>query len=570
MQNCAVSAYQFFRRIFLYALLCAAVLIFYACAADTPAQTSAAPAAEAGLSLDRAYIKISYSATTSVTASYQVIPESKLHFFVEDASIVQAAQRGYSCNLTAVGFGKTTLFVTYGNDTVSVPVEVAFEKNKLQLVHEATQSAGNATFPALLDQSLDLKTVLKYGTTELDDAVLSYAVEDETIGSIDQSTGVFTPIQEGTTEVTVTAIWDLAAEERFTASYTVNVSKHIEDSLTDFVVDIAPNKDIVILQLTDTQIIDPGQSRYPERINNTKSLTDADLESKCFAYIRRAVQKSKPDLIIITGDIVYGEFDDSGVILEKFVAFMESLNIPWAPVFGNHDNESTKGVSWQCQQFLDAPNCLFRRGHITGNSNYTIGIRQNNRLVKVVYMMDSNGCARGYNYSYLPSFPAYNQGESIKTSIGFSADQLQWLTNTAQKIDSSLDYPVSKFLATHIPMAEFGLAASEAGYQAFPSDDKSYIIGETVTAQNGDFGQKREAISGLFVLDGLWEALKAYHFDGVFVGHDHRNSMSILYDGIRFSYGLKSSTFDYYSDVGATKITIASDGETFEVKHLYD
>ena len=67
-----------------------------------------------------------------------------------------------------------------------------------------------------------------------------------------------------------------------------------------------------------------------------------------------SICEKKPDLILMTGDNIYGEFDDSGASLRKLIAYMDSFQIPWAPVWGNHDNESTKGVTWQCEQFEKA------------------------------------------------------------------------------------------------------------------------------------------------------------------------------------------------------------------------
>ena len=40
--------------------------------------------------------------------------------------------------------------------------------------------------------------------------------------------------------------------------------------------------------------------------------------------------------------------------------------------------------------------CLFKRGDLTGNGNYSIGIVQDKQLIKTVYMMDTNYCKRAY------------------------------------------------------------------------------------------------------------------------------------------------------------------------------
>ena len=58
----------------------------------------------------------------------------------------------------------------------------------------------------------------------------------------------------------------------------------------------------------------------------------------------------------MTGDLVYGEFDDSGASFIKFVNFMETFGIPWAPVMGNHEGTSRKGYDWQCKILENAKN----------------------------------------------------------------------------------------------------------------------------------------------------------------------------------------------------------------------
>lgn len=97
-------------------------------------------------------------------------------------------------------------------------------------------------------------------------------------------------------------------------------------------------------------------------------------------------------ITILTGDIVYGEFDDQGIRFKEFVDFMEGFGIPWAPVYGNHENEATIGVDWQSKQLEDAENCMFVQRTLTGNGNYTVGIWRNDTVERVFFMLDSNGC----------------------------------------------------------------------------------------------------------------------------------------------------------------------------------
>ena len=39
-----------------------------------------------------------------------------------------------------------------------------------------------------------------------------------------------------------------------------------------------------------------------------------DLERRVWRYMRDIVERAKPDLIIITGDVIYGETDDLSLI----------------------------------------------------------------------------------------------------------------------------------------------------------------------------------------------------------------------------------------------------------------
>ena len=151
----------------------------------------------------------------------------------------------------------------------------------------------------------------------------------------------------------------------------------------DFFVQADSNKDFKILQISDPQILDASQSRYKGRLDYANELSEQELYDRCFYYIDQAVKKTCPNLITIAGDIVYGEFDDSGKSLERFIAYMESLNILWAPIFGNHDNESFKGATWQSKRLENAKNCLFKQGNTLGNGNYTIGIEQGGKLKRV-------------------------------------------------------------------------------------------------------------------------------------------------------------------------------------------
>lgn len=318
--------------------------------------------------------------------------------------------------------------------------------------------------------------------------------------------------------------------------------------MLDFYVDVAREGEIRVLQITDMQTIDADQRRFPDRIGGWK-LTEwvrAKNEQNLYCYIRELVQRTQPDLILITGDIIYGEFDDAGTSTMEFIEVMDSFGIPWAPIFGNHDNETYKGIDWQCEQYTNAKHALFARGTVFGNSNYSIGIRQNGELQRVICMMDSNGCGK------------------LKIEEGLRDDQIAWLEQTVAEND------VPAFVCMHIPTRDFYDALMQSGYQETPDTHDhfaSFEIGKTVPARAGDFGKKNYPLYENDASVRLLPLCKKYNIDGVFVGHYHCISTSIAYEGVRFTFGLKTGVYDSYDPEHTGGTLIRLNGKAFTVNH---
>ena len=315
------------------------------------------------------------------------------------------------------------------------------------------------------------------------------------------------------------------------------------------------NTKIKLLQITDMQVIDSLQRRTPERlrIDEINSWKPENFDALCGKQIRSLVVQTKPDLIFITGDIIYGSFDDKGSTLEWFCGLMDSLEIPWAPVFGNHDNESAKGVKWQCEQFEKSKYCVFARGNVSGNSNYTVGIAVDDELVRVLHMLDSNGCTD------------CDHADVIKTA-GIYPDQIEWIKENTRRITEIHKKKIPAFASFHIATEEFITAEEAKGYKT--ADRDFYIIGVDVPAVGDDFGCKLEKYSGIKVEGSFLEILKECNIDGVFAGHCHKINTCIDYEGIKWVFGLKTGQYDYHTpgQNGGTLVTL--EGDAFEVQHI--
>ena len=325
----------------------------------------------------------------------------------------------------------------------------------------------------------------------------------------------------------------------------------------DFVLDLPADRPLRLLQLTDMQVIDAAQQRTPNRLNQREMdlWQPESIPVQCTDHIRSVVAQTCPDLIFITGDVIYGEFDDSGRSMELFCDFMDGFGIPWAPVYGNHDNESRRGIDWQNGRLESAKNCLFRKGSVTGNGNYTVLLTRDGKPARVLYMMDSGACMG-------------SPDASVRRGPGFGGDQYAWLYDTAHKLTAANGgVPVPGFLCFHIPTIQFHIAAVEKGYQTSDENEK-YVIGVTSPAKDGDFGCKREGIGCFGTPEDLVDRFHESGVDGVFVGHCHANNTSILWQDIRWTYGLKTGQYDYHTpgQVGGTLITL--DGGGFTVNHV--
>ena len=304
-------------------------------------------------------------------------------------------------------------------------------------------------------------------------------------------------------------------------------------NLVDFVVEVESGRDIKVLQLSDPQIINADQKRYAFRGGSDAWAEGKQVENH-EKYVTQVIEAYDPDLIIITGDIVYGEFDDSGKEFLRYVEFMDSFEIPWAPIFGNHDNESNMGVDWQCEQFENAEYCLFKQRTLTGNGNYSIGLVQNDELKRVFFMMDSNGCVAASALS--------RSNGHTKTSFGFGDDQIEWYTDAVHAI-KNVEPNVKLSFAFHVQLQVFAEAFAKYIDGGYPVD-----IDTHVNKAESDFGYIGATPKTPWDTDyKVWDGLKALGVDSIFVGHEHYNSASIVYEGIRLQYGQKSSTYDRYN-----------------------
>ena len=378
-----------------------------------------------------------------------------------------------------------------------------------------------------------------------------------------------------------TYITSLAATENGTTVFGVSDSNSgytplastYDDYGFDYVFDFNGNRELRVLQLSDTQIIDSAQDEAGRlSAEEVAKWTQDKIDELLFNCLDAAVEAADPDIILITGDLNYGEFDGDGWCLQTLIAHMESLQIPWAPIFGNHDNEGVDGVrttiAMQCGWLEDATYCLFNQRHnIGGNGNYTIALAQNGELVRTIYMLDSNYCTLTDDPDQTVTVSA---GGTRHTFLGFTTAQINWMYAMGMRTNQLAGRTIPSFVCYHIPSGEFLKGAVANGYQiAEDSAAIKYTIGEDVAANSGDSGYKGGGWGTTINDRYLLPTLQKIGADGVFCGHQHVINTSFHYAGIRWTMGLKTGEYcDFPKEMGGTLATVSADGSEFTIERI--
>ena len=315
--------------------------------------------------------------------------------------------------------------------------------------------------------------------------------------------------------------------------------------LTDFVVEVPAGRDPVVLQLTDTQIIDSAQARSTLSQGYIDHWAADRFDDLCFDYLDEIITAANPDFIIITGDLVHGAYDDNGTSLLALIEYMESWQIPWAPVFGNHENESKMGADWQSKQLENAEYCLFDQKELSGNGNYSVGLVQGNELLRVFYMLDTNACTTASDESMA-------NGHTVNDYCGAKPDQIAWCVEQATMVRKYVP-KVDISLACHIQPKVFEEAYFVKYGWSLQENKPNINIDLYEGKEEGDFGYIGKQLIGGWDHDkAFFNTMKGLGLDSIFVGHVHYNTASVVYEGVRLHYGVKSGEHDRVNAMNTT------------------
>ncbi|MGM9758722.1 MAG: metallophosphoesterase family protein [Parabacteroides sp.] len=272
-----------------------------------------------------------------------------------------------------------------------------------------------------------------------------------------------------------------------------------------------------ILQLTDTHYIS-GDPRSQRALDNVKEMLDTE----------------KPDLVIHTGDIIFGEPAEESC--RELLAPIAERHIPFAVAFGNHDDEFGKSRNEMLETVRSIPgnlNAVTPQIHGAGNTVLTIA-NASGEVERALYIIDSL---------------AYSQIDGIKGYDHIRFDQVAWYQQQSQALAQQHNgQPVPSFAFFHIPLYEHKMATED------PKNSE-------VRGTRGEEICCGPISSGLFALMREQKDVQA-----IFCGHDHNNDNVTVWNGMFFVYGRYSGCDTVYNDLkpnGARVIELTAGSSSF-------
>lgn len=276
------------------------------------------------------------------------------------------------------------------------------------------------------------------------------------------------------------------------------------------------NGEFKILQLTDLHV----------QYGNPKS----DSALNC---IDRLIAAERPDLVLLTGDVVFSAPADK--TLQLVLNRLTRHGVPFAYLFGNHDCEHDMPLHTLYDMAQKAPHSIMPPRGGVESPDYVLPIRSHNgrRTAALLYCLDSH---------------SMSQRPDVKGYAWLTEEQVQWYRQQNRQFTAANGgTPLPALAFFHIPVPEFSQACK---------DEDAVLI-----------GTRMEASCPPSINTGMFSAMK---FGGdvmaIFCGHDHDNDYTLCYQGMVLGYGRYSGGNTVYNHLptGGRIIVLKENRRSFD------
>ncbi len=290
--------------------------------------------------------------------------------------------------------------------------------------------------------------------------------------------------------------------------------------------------------------------------------------------LNKAYDRVRPDLILLTGDNTLGNhFRDALPVVSRltvntkekeFRAMQKALayvlepiagrGIPFAIIYGNHDdmNEITKEK--QAEIYRDYPGCVG-----LDNPDQTVDVDTYN-----IPVFSEDGSRVAYNLWMLDS--AWTDHAEGRGRCEIKPETTAWYDKTCKALAAENGgSPVPALLFQHVPLRETLRLVEPCGELpgAIKEKGHSYRLIYGVKGEMGEFPSVCDTDAGLF------DAIKANgDVKAVVFGHDHLNCFEGNLDGIDFIQTPGASFRCYGSPARGVRVFRLYEDGRYETEHL--
>jgi hypothetical protein len=275
-----------------------------------------------------------------------------------------------------------------------------------------------------------------------------------------------------------------------------------------------PDATFKIVQFTDTHL------QY-----------DSYRSDSVLVMMKKVIEREKPDLVILTGDVVGS--DNRKRAWLKVAQVMIDAKTPWAAMFGNHDAEYELDKEQTMDIIVGLPYSLTERGPkgVNGLSNYILPIQSStsSKTAALCYVLDI-------------SETAYPLEDQTGTFTWIDDSQVEWYKKeSAAYASQNGGTPIPALAFFHIPFPEFNEVAGKS----------------TTVGVQWELNPAPPRIRS-----NLFAAMQSCKdVMGVFVGHHHNNNYIGCLDDICLAFGQNSGR-QAYGDLGAgARVIVLHEGE---------